>query len=120
MLIFYLEVQHTKHKQTQTHEHEHTNTPLNTDHAVGDMSELRLQEKQDKQKQMRKLDENWYIRGEGTCVYFWSTEYLGKVMKEVGFEEVRNEYANRTVFNHKRQLEMNRIFAQACFRKPNL
>jgi hypothetical protein len=43
---------------------------------------------------------------------------MAKLMKEVGFEEIRNGYSTKTVINRKKEIEMSRIFIQSVFRKP--
>uniref|UniRef100_A0A0G4H2D0 Methyltransferase-like protein n=1 Tax=Chromera velia CCMP2878 TaxID=1169474 RepID=A0A0G4H2D0_9ALVE len=67
-----------------------------------------------------KLGDNFYVRGDGTRAYYFTTEeLLDLFVKENGLEEVENRYHCREFTNRKMQLQMKRIWVQAKFRKPS-
>lgn len=71
-------------------------------------------------KKGRLLDDNFYIRGDGTRVYFFTEEELREIFCTSGpFEEDRIGTDRRLLVNRKKQLKMYRIWLQAAFRKPN-
>lgn len=71
-------------------------------------------------KKGRLLDDNFYIRGDGTRVYFFTEEELREIFCTSGpFEEERIGTDRRLLVNRKKQLKMYRIWLQAAFRKPN-
>ncbi|KAF3985547.1 hypothetical protein FT663_05034 [Candidozyma haemuli var. vulneris] len=70
-------------------------------------------------KKGRLLDDNFYIRGDGTRVYFFTEEELREIFCTEGpFEEEKIATDRRLLVNRKRQLKMYRIWLQAVFRKP--
>lgn len=71
-------------------------------------------------KKGRLLDDNFYIRGDGTRVYFFTEEELREIFCAMGqFKEERIGTDRRLLVNRKKQLKMYRIWLQAAFRKPN-
>ncbi len=108
------------------------------DYGRGDLAQVRF-------KQGRWMDENFYVRGDGTRVYFFGQDELRDVwtvameeqpqQKEDEQEEeakqgeeqkhasARFELVNigtdrRLLVNRQRKLKMYRCWIQACFRKP--
>lgn len=70
-------------------------------------------------KKGRLLDDNFYIRGDGTRVYFFTEEELREIFCTNGpFDEERIGTDRRLLVNRKKQLKMYRIWLQAAFRKP--
>ncbi|RKP29286.1 methyltransferase [Metschnikowia bicuspidata] len=70
-------------------------------------------------KMDRLLDDNFYIRGDGTRVYFFKEEELRTIFCTDGpFEEGHIATDRRLLVNRKKQLKMYRIWLQAVFRKP--
>lgn len=69
-------------------------------------------------KKNRLLDDNFYIRGDGTRVYFFTEEELEDIfVKRAGFINERIATDRRLLVNRKKQLKMYRIWLQAVFKK---
>lgn len=70
-------------------------------------------------KKGRLLDDNFYIRGDGTRVYFFTEEELREIFCTEGpFIEEKIGTDRRLLVNRKKQLKMYRIWLQGVFRKP--
>lgn len=69
-------------------------------------------------KKHRLLDDNFYIRGDGTRVYFFTEEELREIFTKK-FIENKIGTDRRLLVNRKRQLKMYRIWLQAVFEIPN-
>lgn len=69
-------------------------------------------------KKNRLLDENFYIRGDGTRVYFFTEEELRQTFTEKYFKEIKIGTDRRLLVNRKRQLKMYRVWLQAIFEVP--
>lgn len=68
-------------------------------------------------KKGRLLDDNFYIRGDGTRVYFFTEDELRDIFcKEFKEEKIATD--RRLLVNRKKQLKMYRNWLQAVFRKP--
>ncbi|GIY06846.1 tRNA N(3)-methylcytidine methyltransferase METTL6 [Caerostris extrusa] len=67
-----------------------------------------------------KLDENFYVRQDGTRAFYFSEEYLGKLVTEAGFKIVSNKYVSRETVNHKESICVPRVYIQGKFVKPQL
>lgn len=65
-----------------------------------------------------KLMDNFYVRQDGTRAYYFSTELLGEMFKEAGFEEAAMAYVVRETVNKKEGLCVPRVFVQAKFVLP--
>lgn len=68
-------------------------------------------------KKGRLLEENFYIRGDGTRVYFFTEEELREIFVGSGFNEDKIGTDRRLLVNRKKQLKMYRIWLQAVFNK---
>lgn len=66
-------------------------------------------------KKARLLEENFYVRGDGTRVYFFTEEELQQIFGSAGFEVARIATDRRLLVNRKRQLKMYRIWMQGVF-----
>ncbi|GIY68823.1 tRNA N(3)-methylcytidine methyltransferase METTL6 [Caerostris darwini] len=67
-----------------------------------------------------KLDEHFYVRQDGTRAFYFSEEYLGKLVTEAGFKIVSNKYVSRETVNHKESICVPRVYIQGKFVKPQL
>ncbi|KAI5959573.1 ABP140 [Candida pseudojiufengensis] len=71
-------------------------------------------------KKNRLLDDNFYIRGDGTRVYFFTEEELEQIFCEDGpFEKLKIATDRRLLVNRKRQLKMYRNWLQGVFKAKN-
>lgn len=78
------------------------------DYGRYDLTQLRF-------KGGRLLDENFYIRGDGTRVYFFTEEELETIFGKA-LEPVKIATDRRLIVNRKRKLKMFRIWLQASFK----
>lgn len=70
-------------------------------------------------KKNRLLDDNFYIRGDGTRVYFFTEQELRDIFTERYFVENQIGTDRRLLVNRKRQLKMYRVWLQAIFEVPS-
>ena len=72
-------------------------------------------------KNGRLLRDNFYIRGDGTRVYFFTSEEIANMFTarapQPGFALEQNAVDRRLIVNRKKQLKMYRIWMQGKFRK---
>ncbi|KAJ3315146.1 Methyltransferase-like protein 6 [Boothiomyces sp. JEL0838] len=80
------------------------------DYGLYDASQLRF-------KSENKIDERFYVRGDGTFTLFFTPAYLQAICEKVGLEMIENDYVLKEVINRKKELSMDRIFVQGRFRK---
>jgi methyltransferase-like protein 6 len=85
------------------------------DYSVGDLAQERLNELNDKKVQ-RKLDENYYVRGDGTFVHYFTQESLRGAFEAAGrFKLHEMKVCEREIENRKKQMTMHRKWIQAVF-----
>lgn len=70
-------------------------------------------------KKNRLLEDNFYVRGDGTRVYFFTEEELREIFTKKYFKENKIGTDRRLLVNRKRQLKMYRCWLQAVFDVPN-
>jgi tRNAThr (cytosine32-N3)-methyltransferase len=75
------------------------------DYGRGDLAQVRM-------KKGRYLQENFYIRGDGTRVYFFEEEELRKEFESVGLKVDHFAFDRRMIVNRQRRLKMFRCWAQ--------
>lgn len=71
-------------------------------------------------KKNRLLDDNFYVRGDGTRVYFFTEQELREIFTKKYFVEDQIGTDRRLLVNRKRQLKMYRVWLQAVFKVPEL
>ncbi|KAI8326237.1 methyltransferase-like protein 6-like protein [Martensiomyces pterosporus] len=82
------------------------------DYGIYDLAQLRF-------KSGHKLEDNLYVRQDGTLSYYFSTERLHSLFVEHGgLDELANEYVVKKLVNMKKGIDSDRIFTQAKFQAP--
>ncbi|KAJ8651487.1 hypothetical protein O0I10_012952 [Lichtheimia ornata] len=83
------------------------------DYGLYDEAQIKFSVASDK-----KLDDNLYVRQDGTMSYFFSVEDLASRFESAGFKTLKNDYIYRETTNRRLEMNVDRIFVQAKFQKP--
>ncbi|XP_031105766.1 tRNA N(3)-methylcytidine methyltransferase METTL2-like isoform X2 [Ipomoea triloba] len=81
------------------------------DYALGDSAQVKLHER----NQM--ISQNFYFRGDGTCSFYFSKEFLSTLFVQAGFDVVDINTYCMEIENRYRNITMPRRWLRAVFRK---
>lgn len=80
------------------------------DYGLHDMAQLRF-------KAGNKIDENFYMRQDGTRTYFFNLDETAKLFETSGFEIVQNSFISRRTINKKEGIDVKRWFLQGKYKR---
>ncbi|KAI3955921.1 hypothetical protein MKW98_006281 [Papaver atlanticum] len=83
------------------------------DYATGDFA----QEQLTLRNQM--ISESFYVRGDGTCAYYFSEDFLSRLFKQDGFDPVEINVYCKQIENRSKNITMDRRWIRAVFCKQD-
>ncbi|KRZ79271.1 Methyltransferase-like protein 2 [Trichinella papuae] len=81
------------------------------DYGLYDMAQLRF-------KNGQCISDNFYVRGDGTRVYFFTCDEIDCLFKSVGLQKEEMHIDRRLQVNRFKQLKMYRVWIQCIYTKP--
>ncbi|KAK9228792.1 hypothetical protein WN944_021748 [Citrus x changshan-huyou] len=83
------------------------------DYAIGDFAQVKLLDR----NQM--IGDSFYVRGDGTCSFYFSEDFLSTLFLEAGFSTVDINIHLKQIKNRSRDITMNRRWIRAIFNNVN-
>eukprot|EP01133_Synstelium_polycarpum_P003701 gene3701-4263_t len=77
------------------------------DYGLYDMTQLRFLSKKG-----RKIDQNFYLRSDGTRTYFFTTETLSQLFNDAGYTTLISKYDTRELRNRKKMISISIVDLQ--------
>lgn len=65
------------------------------------------------------ISKNFYVRGDNTCSFYFSEEFLSTLFMTAGFKPVDMSTYCKRIENRARDITMNRRWVRAIFRSVN-
>lgn len=81
------------------------------DYAVGDSAQVKLENRN------QIISNNFYFRGDGSCSFYFSEDFLSNLFAEAGFCIVDLDTYCRQIENHSRNMTFDRRWVRAIFKK---
>lgn len=79
------------------------------DYAIGDFAQVKLGNK----NQM--ISEGFYVRGDGTCSFYFSEDFLSTLFFQAGFNTVDISTYCKQIKNSHKNITMDRRWVRAVF-----
>ncbi|KAK9164888.1 hypothetical protein Scep_000079 [Stephania cephalantha] len=79
------------------------------DYAIGDYAQEELAVRH------RMIGKNFYVRGDGTCVFYFNEDFLSSLFRKAGFDDVEINVYHRQIENRSCNVVMNRRWIRGVF-----